>query len=75
MVAGGAIFALYEVSTALSVREQKRLEAAGAGPVTKITAKVRQENRVTEQGFLRPAVGHASSAEETCSVRVQLEEI
>lgn len=40
MVAGGAIFALYEVSTALSVREQRRLEAAGWGPVTKIAAKV-----------------------------------
>lgn len=40
MVAGGAIFALYEVSTALSVREQRRLEAAGRGPVTKTTAKV-----------------------------------
>ncbi|CAN0434720.1 unnamed protein product, partial [Ectocarpus fasciculatus] len=37
MVAGGAIFALYEVSTALSVREQRR--AGGGGPVTKIAAK------------------------------------
>ncbi|CAM9861271.1 unnamed protein product [Ectocarpus sp. 4 AP-2014] len=37
MVAGGAIFALYEVSTALSVREQRRV---GEGdPVTKIAAK------------------------------------
>ncbi|CAM9930874.1 unnamed protein product [Ectocarpus sp. 13 AM-2016] len=34
MVAGGAIFALYEVSTALSVREQRR--AGGGDPVTKI---------------------------------------
>lgn len=40
MVAGGAIFALYEVSTALSVREKKRLEAAGGVPVTKIATKV-----------------------------------
>lgn len=42
MVAGGAIFALYEVSTALSEREQKRLEAAGGGPVTKAATKVRE---------------------------------
>lgn len=40
MVAGVGIFALYEVSTALSVREQRRLEAAGGGPVFKIAAKV-----------------------------------
>ena len=40
MVAGGAIFALYEVSTALSVREQRRLEAAGSGPIAKVAAKV-----------------------------------
>lgn len=43
MVAGGAIFALYEVSTALSVREQRRLEAAGDSPVAKIAAKVCQQ--------------------------------
>ncbi len=39
---GGAIFALYEVSTALSEREQRRLEAAGGGPVAKVATKVRE---------------------------------
>lgn len=41
MVAGAAIFALYEVSTALSVREQRRAEGTGQGPITKVAAKVR----------------------------------
>ncbi|CAM9350401.1 unnamed protein product [Pylaiella littoralis] len=51
MVAGGAIFALYEVSTALSVREQKRLEAAGGGPVTKIAAKGKKPKLGLKESF------------------------
>lgn len=42
MVAGVAIFALYEVSTALSGREQRRVAAEGWGPDVKVDAKVRQ---------------------------------
>lgn len=42
MVAGAAIFALYEVSTALSTREQREIQAAGGGLTAKIPAKVRQ---------------------------------
>lgn len=40
MVAGAAIFALYEVSTALSVRERRRVEGTGQGAITKVAAKV-----------------------------------
>ena len=40
MVAGVAIFALYEVSTALSGREQRRAEASGWGPAAKVDVKV-----------------------------------
>ncbi|CAM9670512.1 unnamed protein product [Laminaria digitata] len=39
MVAGVAIFALYEVSTALSGREQRRVAASGWGPDAKVDAK------------------------------------
>lgn len=56
MVAGVAIFALYEVSTALSGREQGRIEASGWGPAAKVNAKVRERERQTYREGMDGAV-------------------
>ncbi|CAM9281204.1 unnamed protein product, partial [Hapterophycus canaliculatus] len=52
MVAGAAIFALYEVSTALSVREQRRVEEAGQGAITKVAAKAKKPKLGLRESFL-----------------------
>lgn len=50
MVAGVAIFALYEASTALSGREQRRVEGAGWDPAAKGNAKV-SERQIYREGI------------------------
>lgn len=58
MVAGAAIFALYEVSTALSTREQRQIQEAGGGLTTKFPGKVRQTRGDRQRDEMKQTLLH-----------------